>query len=364
METPQDIGNMIPTVKVVSSGCNMRCLYCYYHQENQGKIKVISDEVLKNLIAKTLAFSELDPVQFTWHGGEPMLAGISLYERILLIEDELRGDKKIENHIQTNATLISKKWAKFFAQNDFKVGVSVDGPEQVHDHCRLLENGRGSFNLVMRGLENLRAVGIQPGAIALVTKASLGREKEIFDFFVNAEIKRFLLKPCFELSPSGEPTEFSVSSEEFSGFMVNILEIWLERDDPSISVRNLEQMMVGVVGGKPSLCEFSGHCWLCPKVEFDGSVGPCDSLSRQNYKFGNISDSTWEELFQSEGFFQFLSGLEESESTCGDCEWLKNCHNRCSRYCSPDGNGTWSRNIFCGAKKEIFQKLKSATADA
>ena len=364
METPRNIREMIPTVKVVSSGCNMKCLYCYYHQEDQGKIKVISDEVLKKLIAETLAFSDLDPVQFTWHGGEPMLAGISLYERILLIEDKLKGNKKVENHIQTNATLISKKWAKFFAENDFKVGISIDGPEQVHDRCRLLKNGQGSFKLVMLGLENLHTLGIQPGAIALVSKASLGQEKEIFDFFVNAGIKRFLFKPCYELSPSGEPTEFSVSSEEFSRFMINILEIWLEKDDPSISVRNLEQMMVGVVGGKPSLCEFSGHCWLCPKVEFDGSVGPCDSLSRHNYRFGNIVNSTWEELFQSEGFFRFLSDLERSESLCGNCEWLRSCHNCCSRYCSSAENGTWSRNIFCDAKKEIFRKLKDVTIDA
>ncbi len=363
MKSPRDIRNMIPTVKVVSSGCNMKCLYCYYHQEDQGKARIISDEVLRKLIAETLTFSNLDPVQITWHGGEPMLAGIGLYEKILMIEGELKGNKTVENHIQTNATLISKRWAKFFAQNDFKVGISIDGPEQVHNRCRLLINGQGSFRSVMHGLENLRAVGIQPGAIALVSKASLGQEKEIFDFFASAEIKRFLLKPCYELSSDGKPTEFSISSEEFSRFMLNMLEIWLERDDPSISVRNLEQMMIGVVGGKPSLCEFSGHCWLCPKVEFDGSVGPCDSLSRQSYRFGNIADSTWEELFQSEGFFRFLSDLKRSESTCGNCEWLGSCHNRCSRYCSPGKNGTWSRNIFCDAKKEIFQKLKDATID-
>lgn len=362
MEIPQDIGNMIPTVKVVSSGCNMKCLYCYYHEEDQGKIKVISDEVLKNLIGKTLAFSRLDPVQFTWHGGEPMLTGISLYERILSIEDDLKGDKKIENHIQTNATLISKRWAKFFARNDFKVGISVDGPEQVHNRCRLLMNGQGSFKLVMLGLKNLHAVGIQPGAIALVSKASLGREKEIFDFFIeDAEIKRFLLKPCYELSPNGEPTEFSISSKEFSVFMINMLDIWLEKDDPSISIRNLEQMMIGVVGGKPSLCEFSGRCWLCPKVEFDGSVGPCDSLSRQNHNFGNIATNTWKELFQSTGFLKFLSDLKRSESACGNCEWLESCHNRCSRYCHPNKNGTWSRNIFCEAKKDIFSRLKDVT---
>jgi len=363
METPQDIKIIIPIIKVVSSGCNMRCLYCYYHQEDQGEIRVISDKVLRELIAKTLTFSDLDPVQFTWHGGEPMLAGIGLYEKILLIEEELRGNKKVENHIQTNATLISKKWAQFFSQNDFKVGISIDGPEQIHNRCRLLKNGKGSFEQVMLGLENLHAVGIKPGAIALVGKASLGQEEKIFDFFINAGIKKFLLKPCYEVSHDGEPTEFSVSPEEFSRFMIKILEIWLRKDDPSISVRNLEQMMIGVVGGKPSLCEFSGRCWLYPKVEFDGSVGPCDSLSQQNYRFGNITNNNWEELFQSEGFFQFLLGLERSESACADCEWLGSCHNRCSRYCSVDKNGNWSRNIFCSAKREIFHRLKDVIND-
>ena len=362
MHTPQDVRKMTPTVKVVSCGCNMRCSYCYYNQQDQGKIEVISDEILKQLIAKTLAFSDLDPVLFTWHGGEPMLAGMDLYEKIISIEECLQSDKKIENHIQTNATLISKRWAQFFAHNNFKVGISIDGPEQVHNSCRLLNNGQGSFRLVMNGLEKLHAVGIYPNAIALVSQASLGQERKIFDFFVDAGIKRFLLKPCYELLPTGKPTEFSISSQEFSDFMTNMLEIWLEKDDPSISIRNLEQMMVGVVGGNPSLCEFSGKCWLCPKVEIDGSVGPCDSLSQQNYKFGNIVEDTWEKIYESDGFFQFLSGLNKSESVCGDCEWLRICHNRCSRYCSSPRKGIWSLNVFCEAKKEIFRRLKDVVS--
>jgi len=318
----------------------------------------MSEKILTDLIAKTLVFSDLDPVQFVWHGGEPMLAGMDFYERVLSIEEKLQGSKKIENHIQTNATLISKKLAEFFAQNDFKVGISLDGPEPIHNSCRVFRNGKGSFKAVMRGLERLHTVGIQPGAIAMITKTSIGQEGKIFDFFANAGIKRFLLKPCYELSPAGKPTEFSVSPQEFSRFMINMLEIWLERDAPSISIRNLEQMMVGLVGGKPSLCEFSGKCWLCPKVEFDGTVSPCDSFPSKNCEFGNIADSTWEKLFQSEGFFQFLSDLQKSESLCGNCEWLENCHNRCAGHCSSGKKGTWSRNIFCDAKKEIFCKLR------
>ena len=361
MEIPQDVRKMVPTVKVVSSGCNMRCLYCYYHREDQGKIRIMSQEVLKKLIAKTLAFSDLDPVQFIWHGGEPMLAGMDFYKRALSIEEELQGSKKIENHIQTNATLISKEWAKFFAQNNFEVGISIDGPEQIHNSCRVLSNGKGSFKLVMLGLERLHNVGLQPSAIALVTNASLGQERKIFDFFANAEIKRFLLKPCYELSPTGEPTEFSVSSQEFSRFMINMLEVWLEKDDPSISIRNLEQMMVGLVGGKPSLCEFSGKCWLFPNVGFDGSVGPCDSLSRYNYRFGNIVDSTWEKLFQSKGFFQFLSDINKNKSLCGDCEWLENCNGGCPHYSFSQKRNNWHRNIFCKAKKKLFQRIAEMT---
>ncbi len=358
METPQDIRKMVPIIKIVSNACNMRCLYCYYHLEDQGEIKVMSEKVLTELIAKTLAFSDLDPVQFIWHGGEPMLAGMDLYKRILSIEEGLQDGKKIENHIQTNATLISKEWAEFFAQNKFEVGISLDGPEEVQNSCRVFSNGQGSFRTVMIGLERLHDVNIYPSAIALVTRASLGQERKIFDFFANAGIKRFLLKPCYELSPTGEPTKFSVSPREFSQFMIGILEVWLERDDPSISIRNLAQMMVGIVGGKPSLCEFSGKCWLCPKVEFDGIVGPCDSLSHQSYKFGNIADNTWEEIFQSKVFFQLLSGLQKSRSLCSGCEWLKNCHNHCPKYSYSEKNGAWVRNIFCDAKKEIFLRLR------
>jgi len=348
----QDAKSMIPTAKIVASRCNLRCKYCYYHGQHKRQNEIMSEGVLRELISKTLKFSELNPVQIVWHGGEPMLAGIEFFETVLSLEAELSQGRKFENHIQTNATLVSDQWADFFARNQFVVGISLDGPESIHNSYRVYKNGRGSFADVMRGLNRLHEVGLNPGAIALITKASLRHAKEMLNFFVSAGVKRFLPKPCYEVSSDGEPTEFSISSHEFSEFMLEILDAWLEKDNPLISIRNLEQMMVGVAGGNPSLCEFSGKCWLCPKIEYDGSVGPCDSMSSHNYHFGNIVENTWDEIFQGKEFLRFLSELKASESPCQDCEWLKNCHNRCTRYCSSGG-----LNVFCDAKKAIFLTL-------
>jgi len=145
----------------------------------------MSEGVLGEIIAKTLSFSDLDPVQIVWHGGEPMLAGIGFFENVMSLEKKLGKGRRFENHIQTNATLISKQWASFFAKNQFKVGISLDGPKSIHDSCRVYKNGRGSFKDVMCGLDRLHNVGLAPGAIALITKSSLGHPTEIFNFFAS-----------------------------------------------------------------------------------------------------------------------------------------------------------------------------------
>lgn len=354
-----DCRQMVPTIKVVSSRCNLRCSYCYYHSCDQTGKEVIDLVTLENLIKKTLEYVEKKPVVFVWHGGEPLLAGREIYEEILRIQEKHKGHKEIENHIQSNLTLVDDEWARFFRENGFRVGTSIDGPQSIHDSHRVFPNGSGSFKQVMRGLESLKRAGHEPGTISLVTREALGKEEEIFFFMKSLKLKSFLPKPCYEIDlKTGVLTKFSITPEEYAEFMIKLFDIWMKDNDPSFIVRNLGQIMIAMVGGKPSLCEFSGNCWLFPTIEHDGSTGACDSFSLHRYPYGNINQQSWEELFESEGFSHFISDIKANKEKCSNCEWFYTCHGCCLRYSFSEENEEWFLNIFCEAKKKIFSHIK------
>jgi len=350
----------VPTIKVVSSACNLRCCYCYYHKEDQVKISKINLKTLENIINKTVFFVNGQKIKFVWHGGEPLLAGIDLFKEILRIEKNIGASKKITNCVQTNATLITTKWANFFSENSFSVGISLDGPEYIHDAYRVFKNGDGSHKAVLMGLKNLQNAGIYPAAIGMITKKSLPHAKEIFDFFLDKKIKTFHLKPCYEIDPlTNQLADFSVTPLEYSDFMMDILDIWFKRNDPSICIRNLEQILKAQLGGTPNLCEVSGDCWLFPTVEFDGSVSACDSFPVRKYYFGNINRDSWENLLQSANSQMFLEDFTHNLTRCADCKWISICHGCCLRYAYSLENNTWHHNIFCEAKKRLFNYIET-----
>lgn len=357
MKKPIDLKNMVPTVKVVSASCNMRCRYCYYRDRNQQTLFLMREDVLREVIRKTFEYSENDPVSFVWHGGEPLLAGLDFYQTIVEIQKDVGDGRAIDNRIQSNATLINKNYARFFSENNFNVGVSIDGPEAIHDHCRVFANDSGTLKAVLAGIKNLRDFGLKPGAVSLVNRMSIGKEKEFFNFMLSVGIERMLIKPCYEFE-GNELADYSVNPKEYTEFMIKLLDIWLEENNPNVSIRNFEQPMIGILGGKPSLCEFSGKCWLFPTVEVDGSLCACDNFPVDKYYYGNILYNGWEEAFESRSFKSFLDDIEKNRFFCKDCKWLDMCFGCCLQYSFSKTSQGWNRNIFCDSKKEIFSTLE------
>ncbi|OGM95000.1 hypothetical protein A2524_02825 [Candidatus Wolfebacteria bacterium RIFOXYD12_FULL_48_21] len=320
----------------------------------------MSTKTVTNLIKKTIEFVQDDYVHFTWHGGEPLLAGMNFYEHILRIQ-ELYGKKKtIINGIQTNATLVSDRWASFFKKHDFRVGVSIDGPPMIQNAHRVLPSQGGSSRLVQQGLRALQRHDIYPPAIAVVTRESLGNARKIFQYFLRNHVRSIHIKECYEIDPStGRPTALSVMPDEFTAFLIEIFDMWFDLDDPSISIRNLEQLVRGLVGGEPSLCEATGKCWLFPVVEADGTVGACDSFPIRDYHFGNINEMSWGDLFASAGNIRFSENIRQNEDRCRSCEWFSICHGCCLRHAHSPVTHEWHHNLFCTSKKRLFGHIKA-----
>ncbi|MCR4277299.1 MAG: SPASM domain-containing protein [Candidatus Roizmanbacteria bacterium] len=349
--------HVIPIVKVVSETCNLRCIYCYYRDGNQNKIQLMSLNVLTELIKKTVAEIK-GKATFIWHGGEPLLAGRSFYQDILEIQSKYREDDyKVINGIQTNGIALDEKWASFFFESHFRVGVSCDGPKKYHDKNRLLINGLSSFDRVYNGICELKKFNLNPHIISVITRSSLKGAREIYEFFKSNQLS-FHPKPCSENGCDGLSTEYSISPDEYTDFMIEIFDLWWKDDNPQIKIRNLFNILIGLRGGRPNLCESNGDCHLFLTIEPNGDVGPCDSFLTGKYLFGNIERQSWKEILSGPSYNKYLKDIENSRKFCSGCEWLSVCNGGCLRYSFDEGQDKWTENQFCKSKIRLFKYIR------
>lgn len=349
-----------PIIKVVSSSCNLRCIYCYYEGSHAKKLTVMSEKTLTNLIKRMLSFGNEKHTYFCWHGGEPLLAGIDYYKKIISLQEKLniRG-KEIKNSIQTNATLLDEHWADFLEENGFKVGISLDGPEDIQNSNRPTSSGGESFSKVMRGLNLLQSRSVFPSVISVTTRNSVGKAKEIFDFFQENKISKFLPKDCCEKDSAGDYLPFSTTPDEYVDFMIEMFESWMSANNPNIEIINLYQIIKGIVGGSPNLCEYSGRCHLFLTIGCDGSLSGCDSFPINNYQIGNINETPLENLLASPGYNHLTDDISSVRVKCKECEWFgRVCGGGCMSHSYSAKNSSWGENFFCDAKRRLFKYIE------
>lgn len=184
-----------PIIKIVGNACNLRCDYCFYSQKDQRKINRMSEELLESFIMQFLSCLT-GKVRFVWHGGEPLLAGLSYFKKIIAFQEKHKEPcHGVYNTIQTNGTLINKEWAKFFKDHDFYVGVSLDGPKESHDVFRHDVNNNGSFDNVINGIKHLKDAGVSYGLLQTVNKKNIDNGKNNFKFYAE-EIGCFNIGIC------------------------------------------------------------------------------------------------------------------------------------------------------------------------
>ena len=339
-------------IKPVEHKCNLDCRYCYYCKDvNRNKIQTMSFGVLNILIKKSIEY--FTKPYFVWHGGEPLMAGVDFFKKIIKLQSRYNSDKKIKNSVQSNATLINEEWVSLFHQNSFSVGISCDGPEKYHDFCRIYRNGRGSFSDVRRGIDFLKEKQLITSAISVINKISVNHPEEMCEFFYQQGFSDWLPKACYEFDDN-KLTDFSITSNEYAEFLIKCFEWWVRKDDPNFNIRNLKQMSLSMLGGKSNLCEFTGRCSQFVTINTNGDVGPCDSLPSNEISFGNIVENSWDEILQGKPFREFYKKIQASKDACDKCEWSFVCKGGCLRYSYNDDMENWSTNAFCEARKKVF----------
>lgn len=361
-------------VKPVGSACNLDCAYCYYRDKAEiysSRQAVMSTDVLESYIRQYLETVNLPVVAFCWHGGEPLLAGIDFYRKAVELQQRYAAGRQIENTLQTNGVLVNDEWCSFFRENSFLVGVSLDGPKDIHDAYRRDCGGIPTYDRVIAAVEKMYRNNVEYNILATVNSMSEGRGKEVYGFLRG--ISNFIqFLPVVEyvqmregkrpliVSPDAEdavPAPWSVSAKGFGKFMCDVFDEWIKCDVGSRFVQLFDVTLANWCGVPPSLCAFCETCGDAPVVEHNGDVYSCDHFVYPEYRLGNIMSSTLADMYTSQEHQAF--GRDKREALpmeCKRCAYSFLCRGECPKHrFAVARNGEPYMNTLCEGYKEFFR---------
>ncbi len=351
--------------KPVGARCNLKCKYCYY-LEKQGLYKdelhpQMSDEMLELFIKNYLQSQTMMDVNFTWHGGEPLMRTIDFYKKALALQEKYSNGHRILNCIQTNGTLINDSWCEFFKKNNFLVGISIDGPQEFHDEYRRNQGGAATWFKVIQGIKLLNKHGVDWNAMAVVNDFNADYPLDFYRFFRD-ELKCQYLQftPIVERDSKGEVTDFSVTPEQWGEFLCTIFDEWVRKDVGEMFVQIFDATLANWVGETPGVCSLAKNCGHAGAMEWNGDVYSCDHFVFPEYKLGNIREKSLVEMMYSDR--QMAFGREKSESLptqCQVCDVRFACNGECpkNRFLTTS-TGEKGLNFLCGGYKKFFHHVR------
>lgn len=351
-----------PIVKPYDDRCNLSCVYCYVREgASVPKRTRMSQETL---IAMTDFFCEKqEDIEFIWHGGEPLLAGIDFYGSVVRAQSKwVNAGRNITNFVQTNAVLVDREWAEFFSRNGFVVGVSLDGTARFHNVTRPFSGGGPSFDNVMRGITLLRSAGVFNGVICGVTRYNHAYPEELFNFFISEGIKKLKFSRIKDIGNRINLGGLVLSPEEFYNFLIKIFDLWIDLDDPEVEIRDIQSVVNVLLGGRCRECIYLGGCDRFVTVYGDGSVYACDSFPQNNnLYFGNIRDIS-PTAPDPPNLLRFHDTIMRRRERCSSCEWGYLCRGGCAKDNYSDLTSREPLPEVCAALRmyfgHIFARLK------
>jgi uncharacterized protein len=322
-------------IKPASADCNLRCAYCFYLPKAQlypgSERHRMSADTLERVIATYMA-TDQPQYAFGWQGGEPTLMGAEFFRRVVELQSRYgRPGAVVANGLQTNATRITDELAAFFARCRFLLGVSVDGPEGLHDRFRKAAGGGGSFRAVSRGIECLQRHGVAFNALVAVTAANAERVEEIYRFLLDRGIDHHQYIPIVEFDGRGRPLPFSVGGEQWGRFLVRLYELW-HPDRYRVSVRHFDAVLARLVDGAEAICTMGRDCRSYFLVEHNGDVYPCDFFVEPALRLGNLHELGWDQLAGSAVYRDFGARKSWLHEECAGCAYLELCAGDCLKH--------------------------------
>ena len=365
-------------LKPAGAHCNLACKYCYYLEKNKlyptAQRHLMSDEMLEQFTREYIEAQTMNQVLFTWHGGEPLLRSIDFYRKALSLQQKYAGDRRIDNVIQTNGTLLTDEWCEFFAQNHWLVGISIDGPQPYHDHYRLTAAGKPSWKKVMQGIKLLKKHGVEWNAMAVVNAYNANHPLEFYRFFKENGCQFLQFTPIVERLTRHEDgrtlasladkdeislSEASVAPEQWGYFLCAIFDEWVRKDVGKIFVEIFDCTLANWMGISPGICAYSKECGHAGVMEHNGDVYSCDHFVFPEYKLGNIRDHSLIDMLYGEQQQEF-SRLKHSSlpRQCKECDMEFACHGECpkNRFMK-DKYGDSGLNYLCPGYYHYYQHV-------
>jgi uncharacterized protein len=359
--------------KPVGSRCNLNCDYCYY----QGKEKLyrkeivaeMTDAVLEKYTKEYIQSQQVPDITFVWQGGEPILAGLDFYRKAVIMQHRYAAGKKISNSFQTNGTLLTDEWCRFFAGEGFLVGISIDGPCEIHNRYRSTKNGKPSFDRVVKGIDLLRKYAVEFNTLTTVNRFNQDYPVDLYRFLKQTGSRYIQFLPVVEKTAfsDGRPLNLSdiepgniaswcVEPMAYGKFMTVVFDEWVRNDVGRVFVQLFDATLANWAGANPSVCIYKEQCGDALVIEHNGDVYACDHFVFKEFRLGNILESSFLELLYSQPQKQF--GANKSNSLpepCRGCKWLFACHGECpkNRVSSASGRKT-EVSYLCEGYKLFF----------
>lgn len=342
-------------IEPVGSSCNLRCKYCY-QEPVRIPVSIMSEKILKRIVPDKIALN--DEIKFLWHGGEPMLAGMDFFKKAIELQKRFnKKETRVVNAIQTNATLIDEEWAEFFAKNDFKIGTSIDGPKEIHDVTR-----SKSFDRTIEGIEHIRNAGKGVGIIITINKYNVDYPEEIWDNI----IKPKKISNSFEINicSSTELSSLTPTLEKSLDFMIKLFNLWIEEDDPKITIKTFRVILRFLLGGEAGDCAFEyNKCNQFVAIDEKGDVYICNRFMKREVAYmGNVFEQSLKTIIRSRKALELYDKIAKIKDECRKCEWLMCCGGGCAfqRWLH---TGRFDAGFpECNLRKKFFSYVKEKVA--
>ncbi len=360
--------------------CNLNCDYCYYLEKKNlymdEKKFIMSEEVLDKFFSQYFKSQDVPAVSVVWQGGEPTMLGVDYFKKAMEIIDKHNNDKQIEHVFQTNGTLIDEEWARFFKRYDFLVGVSIDGPKDLHDRYRTYKDGKPTWDRIMKSIDILKKHDVRFNTLSVLNDLNSQYPLEVYHFLKEIGSGYMQFIPILERiadNPGDYPLKlvaphygggakvapWSAEPAQIGDFLIQIFDEWVRNDVGKYYVQHFDVALANWVGERPGLCAFSKTCGDATAMEFNGDLFACDHFVYPEDKLGNILEKNMLHMIQSEEQMAFGEAKQKSlPKQCMDCDYRFACNGGCPKnriLKTPAGEP--GLNYFCEGYYNFFKHI-------
>lgn len=347
--------------KTVSEDCNLACDYCYYSTcggKPGPRINRIDSVLLEKFIHEYMQFNK-GSASFAWQGGEPLLAGYDFFEEVVRLQAKhARPHTAISNALQTNATLVNDRWAAFFKAYSFLIGVSLDGPEDIHDARRVDSAGRGSFHRVMAGIRHLEQHKVEFNILTVIHRGNVGKAKQLMEFYRQNRFLFVQFIPCmdFRSQQVDKPGVYDITPDEYGRFLCEAFDEWYNGGSPDLSVRFFDNILSVYVNREAELCIHRASCPTTLILEQNGDAYPCDFFINEKWRVGNVGTDSLTDILAHPNYARFHRMKPALPDKCRSCKWQRLCYGGCPR------NRKWNEELdkatpdyFCKSYMDLYE---------